>query len=340
MLLLLACQNPAVDVLHPDGKGGDSGEVADSGGGGGDSGGDSGVDAPVPASPAVHVIVEPSDDGAALIAAIRGATTSVHMTMYILTNDDVVSALAHAKGQGCDVRVVLDPSYNSSAYDDLVDLDIDVVWSPPAFVYTHQKTVIVDGDEAWIMTANASNSGLESNREFLAVDTDPTDVADAEAVFEADYAGSTYPTYDGRLVLSPLNSRDRLEGLIDAATTSILVEDEEFTDDDIAAQLAAKAQAGVDVRMVLGDGTMYSSQDDAVHAAQAGGARVVVVGDPYIHAKAIVIDGVEAYVGSENLSWNSLENNRELGVIFADPDEVATVQSTVEGDFATGVDYP
>ncbi|MNL80459.1 cardiolipin synthetase [compost metagenome] len=34
-----------------------------------------------------------------------------------------------------------------------------------------------------------------------------------------------------------------------------------------------------------------------------------------LHAKLIVVDGAAAYVGSINLTTNSLNNNRELGVI-------------------------
>lgn len=38
---------------------------------------------------------------------------------------------------------------------------------------------------------------------------------------------------------------------------------------------------------------------------------------PYLHAKVILRDGKYAYIGSHNLTTNSLDNNRELGVFLA-----------------------
>ena len=37
----------------------------------------------------------------------------------------------------------------------------------------------------------------------------------------------------------------------------------------------------------------------------------------YIHAKAVISDGNKAFVGSENLSYESLDMNRELGILLS-----------------------
>jgi phosphatidylserine/phosphatidylglycerophosphate/cardiolipin synthase-like enzyme len=55
-----------------------------------------------------------------------------------------------------------------------------------------------------------------------------------------------------------------------------------------------------------------------------------------VHAKALVIDGVHAYVGSENFTAGSLQYNRELGVFFDAPTEVAKVATTINTDFGKG----
>jgi phosphatidylserine/phosphatidylglycerophosphate/cardiolipin synthase-like enzyme len=54
----------------------------------------------------------------------------------------------------------------------------------------------------------------------------------------------------------------------------------------------------------------------------------------YVHAKVIVVDGRRAFVGSENLSTASLDHNREVGVIVADPGAIQTLESTFDGDWA------
>ena len=46
------------------------------------------------------------------------------------------------------------------------------------------------------------------------------------------------------------------------------------------------------------------------------------------------VDGVRAYVGSENLSYTSLNKNREIGVIAYETDILATMAQTFSGDWA------
>jgi phosphatidylserine/phosphatidylglycerophosphate/cardiolipin synthase-like enzyme len=61
----------------------------------------------------------------------------------------------------------------------------------------------------------------------------------------------------------------------------------------------------------------------------------------YIHAKAIVADAgssqQRAFVGSENFSGASLDQNRELGILTSDPGIVARLAETIGAD-AAGAD--
>jgi phosphatidylserine/phosphatidylglycerophosphate/cardiolipin synthase-like enzyme len=92
--------------------------------------------------------------------------------------------------------------------------------------------------------------------------------------------------------------------------------------------------------------TPDNTQSNATLAAiTAGGGHVYVGGapesssspsSPYIHAKAIVVDGTTAWVGSENFSDESLSRNRELGVVFSDPEAVQDVLGTIRQDAAHG----
>ena len=59
----------------------------------------------------------------------------------------------------------------------------------------------------------------------------------------------------------------------------------------------------------------------------------------YIHAKMIIADGNEAFLGSENFSSPSLEKNRELGIIFTDQEIIKKLQSTFAFDWASSKEY-
>src|SRR6185312_7974305 len=183
----------------------------------------------------VSIIVEPNGNkGSELVAAINAAQQSVYMTMYQIDSSSVLSALVAKKQAGLDVQAILDgsttcKSFNTPAYNQLHNAGISVVWSNSTFTYTHEKTVMIDGTSAWIMTMNSNTSSPADNREYLAIDTDPTDVAEATAVFKADHAMQSI-TPAGPLVVAPVNARPDLVALIDTAMTTLDVEGEEFSD--------------------------------------------------------------------------------------------------------------
>jgi phosphatidylserine/phosphatidylglycerophosphate/cardiolipin synthase-like enzyme len=60
---------------------------------------------------------------------------------------------------------------------------------------------------------------------------------------------------------------------------------------------------------------------------------------PAIHVKAIAVDGARAYLGSENLSWTSLNENREVGLIAYEPDVLQTMGVTFEKDWAAATPF-
>ena len=294
---------------------------------------------------AVTVQAEPSDKSAAFLAAVKAAKTSVDMTMYLLTDDTLISELK-ALAPNIPVRVVLNQSFPSSGsdsgsnddvYTELEDARIDTVWASNAFTYTHEKSVIVDGSQLWILTANATYSGFTTNREFVVRDTDTDDVTEAESIFEADFAGKSI-TPSGKLLVSPVNMRSGLYSLIDSAASTLDFEVEEFYDTGMASAFCAAAGRGVTVRGVVAD--LGQTSSDTPYPTLSGcGISVVQVDSPYIHAKAIVADGTLAYVGSANFSSTSLGHNRELGAILDDATAVSTVAETVSGDIGAGSSF-
>ena len=182
---------------------------------------------------------------------------------------------------------------------------------------------------------NAANSPPTQNREYLVVDRDPADVAQAEAIFAADYAGTAW-TPSGKLIVSPVNSRASLVVLIRGATSTIDMEAEALSDSQVTNELAAASDRGVRVQIVLCDNPPTTNQQASVDLLKLHGVRLVTVATPYIHAKALAVDSRVAYIGSENFTTQSLVFNRELGVLISAPAEVTKVVNTSRSDFARG----
>ena len=324
LLLALACTKKPVD---PD-----------------DGGADAGDEQPATTTTAVQIFVEPSDNAQALVKSLQGAQSSIHMTMYLLTNSTIISTLISKKKAGLDVKVVLNKNFpstgtdNNSVFTQLQSGGVQVVWAPSTFTYTHEKAVIIDGASVWIMTMNVTFSSPSSNREYLALDTDADDVAEAEQIFQADFT-STAASPTGKLLVAPVNARAGLLALIANAQTKLDLEDEELSDSQIVPALVAAHDRGVAVRVVLSDDVPTTAMANAAKTLEADGIAVKKLSTPYVHAKAIVADDVLAYVGSENLTQNSLDSNRELGLIVSALTEVAKVEATIDADFAAAVVY-
>ncbi|MEU6064689.1 phospholipase D-like domain-containing protein [Streptomyces sp. NPDC047082] len=218
-------------------------------------------------------------------------------------------------------------------------------WSSSTFVYTHQKTITVDGVKSLVLTGNLTSQYYATSRDYGVFDNDTRDVASIEKVFNADYAGSAITPTDGdHLLWSPTDSRNRLLSVINAATASLDVEELELSDSAVVNAIVARVKAGVAVRVVVENPSSYAS---AVSAIDAAGGTVVGYSDPngfYIHAKAMVADygrsTQQAEAGSMNISSNSLNNNRELGLILTGTGVanavVTTIETTFNSDYAGG----
>jgi phosphatidylserine/phosphatidylglycerophosphate/cardiolipin synthase-like enzyme len=219
-----------------------------------------------------------------------------------------------------------------------------VTWSSSAFVYTHQKSITVDATNSLVMTGNLDSTYYSSDRDYGVFDTDPVDVAAIEQVFGADYAKQSITPSDGdNLVWSPTDAQSRLLGLINGAQHSLDVEELEFGDTALVNAIVAAEHRGVAVRVVGMDPSSYESEFQQV--ASAGGAVVTYDGETglYIHAKAIVADRgtatAKVFAGSENFSDNSLNHNRELGLIIGDTTVLNGIESAFASDFAHGTPF-
>ena len=295
----------------------------------------------VPSTQLVSVLVQPGARYTAILAAINGAKKSVHVTIYILAAKAVLDALIAKKKEGVDVRVVLNqrfPDVNSTnqpEFDLLKSAGVGVVWATSALTFTHSKSIVIDGSEAWMMTMNLTESSPFQNREYIARVTDPQDVAQAEALFENDYSGKA-GNLAGKLLIAPINAKPLLRQLVREATTTLDVQGESFGDDDLTKELVDAKGRGVNVRLSVSDTPPTPAEVRAFAEFKKVQIPVRTLAKPYVHAKAIVIDGKKAYVGSANFTTNSLQFNREIGVIVGNAGEVKKIADTISQDFNAG----
>lgn len=297
--------------------------------------------ADVPAAIELHV--QPDDGPPALAGLIAAARRSIAVEVYLLTEREVIDALVAARASGRAVTVVLErrpfgtPAANDAAFDRLARAGVEVTWASDRFALTHTKLIVVDGERASVMTANLTHAGLTSNREYLAIDDDPDDVAAAGALIAVDRAGGgPAPVARGRLVTSPETARPALLALMASAERRLRVEMEELSDAGAVATLVAAAARGVAVTVVAPAVDRAPATSAALGRLADAGVRVRALSAPAVHAKAIVADDRRLYVGSINLTAASLDLNREVGLVVDDAAAAGRAGRTIDGDAAAG----
>jgi cardiolipin synthase len=187
----------------------------------------------------------------------------------------------------------------------------------------HGKMTIVD-DTLFVLGFNYTRADIERSRSFGIITRDAKLLKEAMSLFEADSTRQPYTPGHDRLVVSPDTSRERLSALIGHARKQLLIYDERITDKLIMRLLRERADAGVEIRVI---GKLSKTVPGVV-------ARSLP--DLRMHVRAIISDGVTAFVGSQSLRKPELDERREIGVILKDERIAKRMAEVFEADWALG----
>ncbi len=286
------------------------------------------------------LIVTPDHGARELLQLLRRAETSIDLMVYLLSSAEIIEELAAARQRGVQVRVLLEENpvgggeYNRLASQRLAAAGVRVRWTSPAFRFTHAKVIIVDAARAAIMTLNLTASSFRSNREFALIVEDPAVVNSLHVLFQSDWEHVPSPEFGLPLVISPGNARSIVHDLIASAHQSLEVYVLSLEDDAIAEALADAARRGVRVRLITNPPSERDPYADERASLRENGGIIGFLAYPDVHAKVIVVDGQRAFVGSQNLTATSLDQNREVGIVTDDPSVLRQLRQTFAADWS------
>jgi len=298
-----------------------------------------------PTSKRAHALVlnvEPTDASGPWTDVLAHAKTRVRVLIYQMGAGPILDGLLAAAHAGLDVRVIMDKSQepvNQKFKTSLEAAGAKVLWSDPQFSFMHAKVMIVDDTTAVVSTGNYAATQLATERNYVMTDTDATDVASLGRLFDADFARVAPDLSCTRLLVSPINSRERIVALIGSAKNELLVESMQLADGAVRNAIAERKAKGVNVRVILADPSWIAANDDAAKFMTAHGIEGRRMLAPKVHVKSILVDGKLAYAGSENLSQTSLDKNREVGLVVTEAKNVAKMHDTFETDWATATAF-
>jgi cardiolipin synthase A/B len=295
------------------------------------------------------LIVEPDDGRTVILHALNAAKTTIDLTIYEISDSAIMSALQAARTRGVTVRVI----YNWYSFSpDIQQRDVMPVIqtltragiqckrAPRTFEVTHEKTFVIDGTTGIVMSFNLTSEYFCMTRDFGIVTTVGTEIAEISKVFAADWNNDPVTPTAPSLVWSPANSRAKLTSMIETANKTVDIYCEEVDDPGTLGEMVAAAKNGVSVRFiaaVLSKEGKVNSNARGITYLRAGGVNALCKSFLYMHAKMMLVDygtsNARAYVGSENFSCVSLDDNRECGIIVTESAILDRLHATYGADW-------
>lgn len=271
-----------------------------------------------------------------LIEIIDTAKNRIWIEIYTWTDAaKITESILNAKKRWLDVQVVLEwnvfgtPRINSPIAKKLKDAGIPVTYADnQRYSFTHAKFWVID-DIYFISTGNWTASFFAKNREYVYIARDSLTLRFLEDIFRADM---THMGYKGisripaHMVVSPLDSRAKIENLILSTQKTLTFYIQTLSDDHIIALISELQNQWKDIQICTAD-----NESNRARMTEFPSWHWKLVKKPYIHAKVIIVDDNRIFIGSHNLTTNAIENNREMWIII---DNRSDIQDQIQSDFA------
>ena len=291
------------------------------------------------------LIVLPDAGAAPLLAAIAAARKTLRVKMFVYSDPALLAAAIAAKKRGVDVRVMLNParrsgeSENEESRRKLVEAGVSVLDSNPAFDLTHEKSMVVDDAEAFVMSLNWETRNVTETRDYAVATKHKREVDEIVACFDADWKRQSFkPEAESALIWCNTNGRERFAHFIDRAQHSLWLQNERYQDAVIIERVVRAAERGVKVHVVARP--PHTLKKEKLIEGVGGlrimgdvGCKVHKLKHIRLHGKMMLADGARAIVGSVNLSPGSFDARRELAIEVDDAHVVGPLETVAKHDW-------
>lgn len=274
----------------------------------------------------MNLIVQPEAGLSPVVRAIKRARRSVDIAVFRMDREEIEKALAAAVQRGVKVRVLV--AHTNSGGESrlrkleqrLLEAGVTVTRTGDDFVRYHGKFMVAD-DTLHLFGFNFTKVDTIKSRSFGVSTRDKSAVREALSLFDADSSRQPFVPKRTHLVVSPENAREALTAFIKGAKKQLLIYDVNVQDRSLLKLLEQQASAGVDIRVI---GKCKGSK----------GVNVRPLRSMRLHVRAMVRDGMRAFVGSQSLRRLELDQRREVGVLITNGFVARQIRDTFEADWA------
>ena len=273
----------------------------------------------------LKLLIQPDDDADRLVKGIRKAKKSIEIVIFRFDRSEIERALLKAAEKGVFIHALI-ASTNRGGEEHLRKLEmrllekgISVARTAGDLLRYHGKMMVVDRKELYLLAFNFTHLDIDHSRSFGLVTRNPGLLHEAIKLFEADTKRQPYVAGNSKFVVSPVNARKQLTAFLKGAKKQLLIYDPEISDRAMLRVLHERRSAGVDIR-VIGKISRNTLPNRKLRALR-------------VHARMILRDGQQAFLGSQSLRQVELDSRREIGVIFRNRGVMTALARTFEQDW-------
>jgi cardiolipin synthase len=291
------------------------------------------------------VIVLPDDSGSPIVEAINNSKTSLRIKMFTFSDPTLIQAVIDAHKRGVNVRIMLNPARRSGEKENaetrskLKAAGVEVIDSNPAFDVTHEKSMVIDDETAFVKSLNWQTKNLTETRDYAIVTTHKHEVNEIIECFEADWTrGEFTPGEHSHLIWCVGNGRQRLGKFIDGAKESLWLQNERYQDPVIIEHIVRAKERGVKIHVMARP--PHNLKKDKLIEGVSGlrilqdlGIKIHKLKHIKLHAKVLLADGERAIIGSINLAPGSFDSRRELAIEVRDKHVIDRIHEVLKHDW-------
>ena len=291
------------------------------------------------------LIVFPEAGPQPLIDAVNAAQKELRLKMFLFSDPQLLEAVIAARKRGVDVRVMLNPARRSGETENeesrrkLVEAGVSVLDSNPVFELTHEKSLVVDSAQAFVMSLNWETRNVSQTRDYAVVTKHADEVAEIIECFDADWHRKDFTPHEGStLIWCNKNGRERFAHFIDRAQKSLWLQNERYQDAVIIERVVRAARRGVKVHIIARPPHTLKAEKliegvGGLRIMADVGAKVHKLKGLRLHGKMLLADGARAIVGSVNLAPGSFDARRELAIEVDDSHVVGPLERVAKRDW-------
>ncbi len=290
------------------------------------------------------LIVLPDDSAKPILEAIAAAATSLRVKMFVFSDAKLLEAVVAASQRGVKVRVMLNTARRSGEEDNeetrhrLARAGVEVVDGNPAFELTHEKSMVVDEEVAFVKSLNWATKNLTDTRDYAVVTSHTREVSEIVECFEADWHRQRFDPGDRADLIWCPGGRDRICRFIAQARHTLFVQNERYQDVVVVECLVRAARLGVKVHVMTRP--PHTLKTDKLVEGVGGlrimndvGIKIHKLKQLRLHGKMLLADGVAAIVGSINFAPGSFDERRELAIEVRDDEVVKRLHKVAHYDW-------